>query len=281
VTDPLIGVHVGMSWADYERIDAINWSTLKHILKSPAHMREEQTHPSASTVALDFGQAFHCAILEPELFAKSYAPAPDGVGRRSNKDKEKWAEVEKLNPGAKILKADDWDTITSMRDAVYAHPTASAFLKGKGKNEVVLVWQDEEFGCMCKCRVDRLTEWEGWTFIVDAKSCRDASPVPFARDCAQLGYHKQKAFYLRGAAALSPQSRRFAFIAVEKERPFGVAVYELDEEAEVAANSAVRSALSKYVECVKNKSWPAYEPGLWPLRLPNWANSSVSEIGEL
>ena len=281
MTDPLIGVHVGMSWADYERIDAINWSTLKHILKSPAHMREQQIHPEESSEALDFGAAFHSAVLEPADFAKRYAPAPEGVGRRSKEDKAKWSEVEKLNPNATVLKAKDWDAITSMREAVYAHPTASAFLKGKGKNEVVFVWQDAEFGCLCKARVDRLTEWEGWSFIVDAKSCRDAGAFAFARDCATLGYHRQKAFYLRGAAAHSPHERRFAFIAVEKERPFGVAVYELDEEAEVAANSAVRSALSKYVECVKNKSWPAYAPGLWPLRLPFWANSAVSEIGEL
>jgi hypothetical protein len=275
------GVYVDMSWADYERIDAINWSVLKHILRSPAHMREEQVHPSVPTAALDFGSAFHSAILEPGDFAKLYAPAPSECDRRTKEGKAKWAEVEKMNPGATILKPEDWDAITSMRDAVYAHKTASAFLKGKGKNEVVFVWQDTEFGCMCKARVDRLTEWEGWSFIVDAKSCRDASAWAFARDCAALGYHKQKAFYLRGAAALSPHNRRFAFIAVEKERPFGVAVYELDEDAEMAANSAVRAALSKYVQCVKNNSWPVYEPGLWPLRLPMWANSAVSEIGEL
>jgi len=274
-TEP--GVYVGMSWSDYERIDAINWSTLKHILRSPAHMREEQVHPRETTVALDFGQAFHSAILEPELFAKNYAPAPEGVGRRSNADKAKWAEVEALNPGAKILKSEDWNSIAAMRDSVLAHPTASAFLKGKGRNEVVCVWLDSEFQCLCKMRMDRFTEYEGWPFIVDLKSCESAGEWDFGRAAAKFGYHKQAAFYRRGLKALDPRERRFAFIAVEKERPHGVAVYELDFDTDASAESGVRKALARYVECVKSKSWPAYEAGLHPLRLPAWATADMGD----
>jgi hypothetical protein len=274
-TEP--GVYVGMSYTEYAAIDAINWSTLRHIRRSPAHMLEEQVHPSAPTAELDFGNAFHCAVLEPERFVKEYAPAPDGVGRRSKDDKTKWAEVEKLNPRATILKAGDWNTVTAMRDAVFAHPTASSFLKGPGKNEVVVVWKDPEFGCLCKSRIDALREWQGWTFLVDLKSCQNAAEFAFGQDAAKYRYHEQAGFYLRGTKALDARERRFVFIAVEKERPFGVCCYEMEMESDAATEHNVRRALAKYVECVANKTWPGYMPGIHPLRLPAWATATIGD----
>ena len=263
-----------MSYADYERLDALNWSTLKHILRSPAHFMDQRLHPSGQTEAFRIGQAFHCAALEPDRFAKEWVRVLDGVGRRSKEDKAKWAELEAKHPTAELLDADDYAMVTSMRDAVFANPQAAELLRSKGKAELVLVWKDPEFGVLCKCRIDWLTSWSNWTFIVDLKSCEDASEWDFGRSAAKYGYHRQGAFYARGARALANVDRRVVFIACEKKRPYGVACYEMDFDASDAAEAGVRRALRIYCECAEKNSWPGYESGLIPLRLPAWATQT-------
>lgn len=263
----------GMKRSEYDKIDAVNWSVLRHIKKSPAHMRLERDHPQPPTAAMVFGSAVHCAVLEPERFMTEYAPAPAGVGRRKIADRQEWAKVEKANPGAEVLKASDWDTIKRIQDSLAAHPTASMFLSGPGRNEVGMVWLDTEYNLWCKAIVDRVTQVpEYGPVIVDLKTAESAAEWSFAKSAAEYQYAGQSVYYKRGANFLAPLSRRFIFIVAEKVPPYGVCCYELEMDDEDEANRKLHRYLARYNECKVSDRWPAYLPGVHPLRLPAWAS---------
>lgn len=84
----------------YAAIEALNWSTLKHIAVSPRMLKWRTEHPRPETPALRLGTAIHCAILEPERFKADYISEPDFGDLRTNAAKAKRAAwLAKLAPG--------------------------------------------------------------------------------------------------------------------------------------------------------------------------------------
>lgn len=64
------------SAAEYAALDAVNISTLIHILESPKAYRHALTSPRTDTPALAQGRALHCAVLEPEQWSRRYLITP-------------------------------------------------------------------------------------------------------------------------------------------------------------------------------------------------------------
>lgn len=265
------GIYPGMTYAQYARIDAINHSRLERLRRSPAHLRLAETNPPEPTAAFDFGHGFHPAVLEPERFAREFVRGLEGVKKQSKADKDAWAKFRLEHPGQTVLDAPDYDAIVGMATAVWESMTAAELLRGDGGNEVVFVWRDEQTGLMCKARIDRLTTLYGWSYVVDLKSTRDASAASFRKDVANFGYARQIAMYLDGANALAPAERRNALVAVEKDRPYGVAIYELTDSSITEARRQYRRHLEIYAECLTTKAWPSYRDEIIPLSLPGWA----------
>ena len=258
------GLYPNLSRAEYEAIDAINISALEHIARSPLHFRENLLHPKAPTEAMEIGTAAHCAILEPPRFASSYAKAPK-VDRRTTVGKQTWAAFEEANHGKEMLVEDDFTNVERMRDAALAHPTAKSLLGGRGHNEVGLVWRNEETGLLCKGLLDRVSEHLGWTWIVDLKKTQDASPHAFQRSIKKYHYGAKAAWYLDGANAVAPRERRFAWIAIEEEAPYGIAIYEPVGDALAAGRSLYMRWLRRYAECRETDTWPGYDPEITQL----------------
>lgn len=256
------GLYPGLSRAEYERIDAVNVSTLAHFERSSMHAREKMLHPDPPTAAMILGTIFHCAVLEPERFKKDYAVAPE-CDRRTKEGKAKWAEFEAENPHAEIVKAEDYATILKMRDSVWAHPTAKQILGGKGHNEVGLVFDNPETGLRCKGLMDRLTTYDDWTWVIDLKRTNDAAPRGFSKTVKALYYAARAAFYVDGCNIVAPRDRRFAWIAVEPEPPYAVAIYEPDAEALAAGRSRYMRWLRNYQEATTTGVWPGYDVGIW------------------
>ena len=65
--------------------------------------------------------------------------------------------------------------------------------------------------------------------------------------------------------------RRFVFIAAEKEPPFGIACYELDQQAIDLGNEIIDAQLATFRECQALNSWPCYSSSTETLSLPTWA----------
>ncbi len=270
MTEPVVGIHPGMSRAVYESIDAANFSMLKHFARSAAHARHYMVSPPEPTPALVLGTQLHAAILEPEAFEKAYAGAPD-CDRRTKEGRATWAAAQEANAGKELVKANDWAFIMTARDAAWKDPRLAALLRAPGLNEVAIVWQHERTGLYCKAMLDRLTQYDGWTWIVDVKSCVDASPGPFAAACARGLYHAQGAHYLAGCNAIAPARRRFGWVAFEKEPPHLAARYEPDDAALVAGEALIEKWLDQYAECRETDVWPGYSQKIERLELPRWA----------
>lgn len=254
----------------YSAIPAVTQSLLKQFKRSPAHARESMLHPKEPSEALNFGNAIHCAILEPDRFVEDYVVAPK-IERRSAAGKAAWIEFEDQNRGKEIISQDDYSMCQRMMESCYANDVAAALLSGNGRNEVTLLWTDRDTDVRCKALLDRVTSFLGWTCVIDIKSTRDASQRGFARQVAQLEYHLQAAFYLEGLNALSPADRRFLFVAIEKESPYCVTVFELEDESLKQGAAAFRQHLKTYAQCVTNGVWPGYPIGIVPLQIPTWA----------
>jgi hypothetical protein len=92
---------------------------------------------------------------------------------------------------------------------------------------------------------------------------------------ANYRYHAQEAFYTDGYRFANPgefaDELSFIFVAVEKEAPFGVAVYELDQEAVNIGRALYKRNLETYVRCRAANEWPAYPNEVQTLSLPKWA----------
>lgn len=242
--------------SEYHAIDAISNSLISRILKSPAHARAYLDTPPEPTKAMEFGTAFHSAILEPDTFAATYA-----VFSGDRRTKEGKAAYEALQSAGKlILTAEDMSVIQGMQKSVFTH-VAAAELLSEGEAELSVTWQDDS-GFLCKCRPDW---WIGDT-LVDVKTTEDASPEGFAKSIAKYGYARQNVHYIEGTGA-----NDFIFIAVEKTAPYAVGVYRLDDFSLGQGRIEINRAKSAWDYALTHNMFHAYSEEVETISLPNWA----------
>lgn len=254
-----------MSHADYLALDALGSSDVKRLMRSPAHYRAGGSPMDPQTAAI--GTATHMAILEPERFALEVVAAP-ALDRRTAAGKAAAAAFAAEHAGKLVIGADDFDLVRRMADAVRAHPAAAELLTD-GVAECSMTWSDEASGAPCKSRPDWLRA-DG--LIVDVKTARDASPGGFQRALGQYGYAVQAAWYLAGARrVLREEPGGFVFVAVEKEPPYAVGVYAIEQQSVQAADDRIASALQRWKACTESGVWPAYSDLIEPINAPAWA----------
>ena len=246
-----------MSTKNYDDIPAVRRSDLWQLKKSPLHYLYAVTHPSKSTVALEFGTAAHKYILEPEKFEGAYAIAPK-VDRRTKAGNTEWtAFIDQLGDKEPITE-EDYMKIREMDEAILANPTAKALLK-TGVHEIPFEWTDPETGELCKCRPDCLTEYNGEKYIVDYKTTTSCENGHFERACRSYGYKLQAAMYTEGVFADTLLQYRFAFVAQEKNPPYAVRVYFCDPGFVEEGLQQFRDLIELYHECKTTGNWPGYE----------------------
>lgn len=263
---------------DYDAIEAVNYSTLKHMAKSPLHYQHALNSKRAETKPMALGTAAHIAVLEPERFASEYAIFAGK--RRAGKVWEAF-EAEAVASGKKVLKESELDEALAIRDAVRADAVASSYLIG-GHVEVTLVWIDEETGVLCKGRVDFLRGKANG--ITDLKTSGDIEHRAFSNTCARLQYHMQAAMYSDGLAALTKKPTSYAVVAVESKEPHDVVPYLLRDDVLDPGRDEYRRLLSKVKECRESGEWPGYANGQeMDLKLPAWvvgdAENDLAALG--
>jgi hypothetical protein len=258
------GIYRGLSDTGYRATKAVSCSILKRFAEAPA----KALVPSKDSAAMNAGRLIHSALLEPHLFEARYAWT--ALDRRGTKAWDA-AEVEAAAEGKTLLKRDDWCELATIRDAVMAHPTARELLGPGLEPEASVFWRDEATGMACRGRVDGL-RWQE-RIIVDLKTTVDASPDDFARGAANWRHHWQEAFYRHGVKAAPGgfEADRFIFIALEREPPFLIGIYELSPGAVAQGKREVMRALAEYAECERTGVWPGYSPDVVMVDLPAWA----------
>lgn len=261
----MISIIENMPNAEYHASPAISKSGLDKIEKSPAHYFYAEPE---KTKALIIGSAFHDLVLLPEVFKKNYIVKPEGLNLSTKEGKSWKAQAE--SEGKEILSHEDFQHINAMKESVFAHHAASKLL-ASGKPEVSIFWEDE-IGVDCRCRPDFINDNH---IIVDLKTTTDASPEGFAKSVANFRYHVQDAYYSYGfKQAFGYPPKGFVFIAVEKDPPYAVGVYTLNDEAKLEGEIRFRANLETYKEALERNVWDAFSQKIETLSLPNWAFKS-------
>lgn len=250
-----------MPEADYHAISACSNSVLSTIAtKSPAHIFA----PRPATPAQEVGRIIHMAVLEPHRFDAQVAVMPD-VDRRTKEGKALYAEYVSANEGKTLVSASDHETYKLMQSQVWVDDTARKLLE-KGDAEVSVFWEQD--GLQCKARFDFIS---ALGVAVDLKTTQSSKPESFAYDAYKYGYHRQIAWYMRGAKAVGLDLANMFLIAVEKTAPFPVSIFDLDAESYEVANMELDKLFAIYRKCKAENYWPAYEvdgKNVHTLRLP-------------
>jgi hypothetical protein len=93
--------------------------------------------------------------------------------------------------------------------------------------------------------------------MYDLKTTQDAS-VAFEDSILKYGYHRQAAWYLDAANAAGLGLKEFVLIAVEKDAPFGVQTFALDDSLIAKGRAENRASLALFAECKTSGNWPGY-----------------------
>lgn len=270
------GLYLELSFPEYLAIDAASSHLLAKFERSAAHARADMLAPDDPSQGMIVGTAFHSAILEPASFSKRFVIHPEINGARADKrtkaGKIAWAEHEDKNKDRETLSRKEYESALKAQAAAWAHPVASVLLGGKGSNELSVVWTDKETGERCKARPDRVTEFEGWTTIVDIKKTRDAQRWRFESDTARFRYHLQAATYLEALRRSFDDDieRRHVILAIEENNPWGIGVFELDDIALESGLSDFHSYLRSYHRAKESGEWPGYEPSVQTITIPKY-----------
>lgn len=264
------GIH-DLPFPDYLAAPGVSQSRLKLLSRSPAHLKYADEHPEPPTPDQILGTIVDTAVFDPGKLKTCHWVRPPNC-------ENKKGEIRKWNANA--TEAKDWiaahsdrpiisleqsTDIEGMRTAIIKHPAAALALK-EGITGKSLFSEDPDTGLQLKGRPD----WMSGNAIVDLKTTYDASPSGFARTVANFGYAIQAAFYLDLANRLNLKKDVFLFIVVEKDAPYAVGVYQLDEASIEIGRQQYRRLLNRYMECVSTDSWPAYSRHVEFLSLPSW-----------
>lgn len=267
-----------LTFSDYAAIDAVNWSTLREMQRSPLHYLNRLSTPRVDTPAMRFGRAVHTSVLEPDRFPLDWAVYD---GRRAGKDWEAFKAAEGV-AGRDILNAAEYETCLCVRNAVWGNRDARRRVRGC-EYETSATWRDSETGLLCKARLDAVNHRRGRRRIIDLKTTSSIDAREFSRTAYNLGYFEQLAFYRRPvlARARKDDDCPVYIIAVEAAAPHDVGVFRLDEVSLGIADDNVQRLLWRVRECREAGEWPGRYEGEQLLQMPPWALGSDNDMSGL
>ncbi len=232
------------------------------------------------------GKAVHDLLLLSDRWGEKYHILPDGFDARY----KKWAwavemRQEAEDNGLTVLTKQQADHAMAMAESIASHELAGALLTS-GRPEMTLAAQDPKTGIWLRARPDVLPD--AMEIIPDIKTDLDGSPIAFAGKATRLGYFQAAAHYIDVIdLVFGWQARRFVLIVVEKEPPFIVTIYHLDDDDIQRGRMVNRKAINTFAECLKLNSWPPYSPPGHPivrLQMGGWAARQIDDAidrGEL
>jgi exodeoxyribonuclease VIII len=256
-----------MPASEYHAAEGLSKSGLDKFKRSPMHYKHWLTEKPEPTEAMRIGSLVHMAVFEPIRFTGSTAVAPI-VDRRTKDGKLAYEMFTKENAGKEIISADDVLMIKDIVSAINNHRAASKLLK-TGQAEVSVFAKCPITDILCKGRFDFITD----DCIVDLKTTEDASPAQFGVSVMRYRYMTQAAHYLFLADQIGLKINKFIFIAVEKEAPHGVGVYEVTKDQLLKTDAERITQLRMFKNCSDFDSWPTYGSDIQPLQIPNWASA--------
>lgn len=273
---------------------AVSSSNFSHINNSYSHYLLSLDKAREERTELDFrdkffiGNSTHLAILEPELYANTFAikPLPPKADKRTLAGKAIQAEWERtiLNPweianaGRFAMPETLHLEIMTMKASFFNHPYAAAILE-KSKAEVSYFWVDEKTGISCKCRTDLISDSLG--IILDLKTTGTlASAAAFRKSVVSFNYDRAAAFYTEGVSKIKGKPYKFAWAVIEKAAPYGIQLFTPDEATQEVGQKLFRASLDKMARVHRKLEPETYPTDIAPLGLPAYGFDIDSRIGD-
>lgn len=257
--------HADTSAVSHSMLDTFGESATKYYRKFVA-----KTWPTEKpSKALRIGSALHAMVLEPHCFEDLIAISEDRE-RRSNADKQWWAQFEADNADKTIITPDEYVLVSAMVWAVTENETAHKLVTWAGAREKRIDWVDAKTGIKCKCKPDLLAD-NG--MLIDLKTASGPDPSRFSWAANEYGYHRQSAFYLDGiAVAHGEADRKFLFVVVGNEPPHDVGCYWMQPDAIELGRKQNRELLDRLAQCIADDEWlNPWSVGVNVLDLPRYA----------
>jgi hypothetical protein len=255
---------------EYRRATGESQSHLKSILVSPAHYDATKRRKFFSSSVMTIGTATHCKALEgDDAFEANFVRKPDNI-KYTTKEGRDWRDSQ----GRKTILVNDgkdrqWDSVVGMTDALrqldWFDPSQEDYRK---YNEVSIYWQ--EYGIPCKARLDRVVVTDDEVIVLDLKTTDSVSFEKFQTKMVDLGYDFQAAWYTHAAKLIWNKPTRFVFVAIERNEPHTIDIFEVSDEIMREARFKNESALKILKECRAENQWPTRQPSLKLLEYPRW-----------
>lgn len=301
--EPRIGIFTDEPASDYyvRRLDVASNSGLTIIdKKSPAHYFHWVHNPQddEETPALEFGSAYHMAVLEPARFDAVYAIPPKDAPAypqarqwsaknpsiESVRAMDFWRQWEAENAGKKRLAASDYDRVRRMADSMRSLPLVFpdhgveievGELIEQCDTEVTVYYIDEETGLLCKIRADIWSR--ELAFSGDVKSTMDCTMDAFSWSIRKYRYHVAQVHYAEAFRAAGHPIKSFVLLPTEKTEPFVSASYHLTAEDEEIGWAIRQRSMRKLKACIDSGRWPGPTNTITPIRLPPGAIYDAQE----
>jgi hypothetical protein len=281
--------------ADPCRTMSVRAGTLKTIReKSPRHAWLEQPRLNPNwepddRKQFDLGKTAHALVLG-DLKAEFALFDLDGWQYAKKEDK---ADRQAAYDAGKIpLLVEQFESLRRMSAACHAQLENLADGEGNeignplvdGEPEVTLVWQDEEFGLLCRARLDWFpNRVDQYTPFYDFKSTSgSANPEHAYRHLGAIGADLQAVHYSRGIKA-EMKSRGikwegpFRFILQEIKEPYALSVVEPGHLLMEDAERDYRRAMMTWKRCLTENAWPGYTRRVVTMDPPAWAHAQSEE----
>lgn len=282
------GVYQNLPNEDYHADLAIGSSGLKAFGECPAIYWERYLNPDKSQQQESkysmLGSYAHMALLEPELFAKTYSVAPQFATVNKGKKNEEtklmhkahgdWKKFESdaLSLGKEPLLHSEYLQASAMAAVIKNHSLASSMLTG-GKAEMSFFAKDEETGLTIKARPDYLVKAQDrGVILVDYKTTSLSMGLSKqSNHTFSLGRHLQAAHHKKVTElATGGYINEVCYITQMQEAPYLVRIFRLPEEALDMGYTLRRQHLDGIAECHATGVWPGYPEEIEDFIVPRW-----------
>lgn len=256
--------------ADYRREVGQSQSHLKSILSSPAHYKANSKRKFRPSSVMTIGTATHCKTLEGDkIFETNFIKKPENI-KYTTKEGREWKDSQ----GSKTILVNDgidhqWDCVMGMTETLRKMPWFDPSQKDYRKyNEVSIYW--EEMGIACKARLDRVLVTDDEVHVIDLKTTDSISVDKFQSKAVDLGYDFQAGWYSHAAEILYGKPARYTLVAIERNEPWSVGIFEVHKRMMQEARRKNEKALKTLKKCLQAEEWPGVAPIPKILEYPRW-----------
>jgi len=227
-----------------------------------AHPRLNPDFELTNDPKFDLGKAAHAVLIENR--------EPVGVefeDWRTKLARERRAEI--LAAGGLPLLLPQFHQVQEMVAAARLQlamtEEAADIFDGEAEGETTIVWCEN---CWCRMRPDWLQRSS--RYLIDYKTCNDASFPAIAGHLYAIGADLQSEFYRRGARATFGEDFEYRFVCQEIRPPYALSIIGLSPQAQELAQGEVAQALEIWTRCLAENRWPAYPARTSWIDAPGW-----------